>query len=315
MCTTPLQMLIAQRIILERKNETFDILVYALNDNEKYRYYFDKLQKVCRNSLYLVQENSNNKLLKVASLINIFRSIKKHYSSIDYDNYYLASIDQKPFQYLLSKAKKYNILTFDDGTANIIQNSIYYTLDCPKQPEMIFRKIFGIRLQKQHIRQLSKRHYTIYKDIPNIVDNTVYLPLFNSKSNIFAQNDASTFNFFLGQPLSEISNIHDQTYLETILKKLNIDFYYPHPREQLNSSLNIKIVNSSLIFEEYIIDFLELNPNIVVNVYGFISSSILNLSQVPRINPVFINDKYFREKYSDFYTWASENFNIKIIQL
>lgn len=51
-CTTPLQMLIAHKIIKTKADESFDLLVIAQQDNEKYRYYFNRLKKDCKKSLY-----------------------------------------------------------------------------------------------------------------------------------------------------------------------------------------------------------------------------------------------------------------------
>ena len=45
MCVTPLQMIIAEKIIKLNPEQNFDLLVIALCDNDKY--YFDKLKKLC----------------------------------------------------------------------------------------------------------------------------------------------------------------------------------------------------------------------------------------------------------------------------
>ena len=45
MCTTPLQMLIAEKIIKLNKDEKFDLLVLALNNNDVY--YYNKLKEKC----------------------------------------------------------------------------------------------------------------------------------------------------------------------------------------------------------------------------------------------------------------------------
>ena len=43
-CLTPLQMLIAEKIISLNPDKQFDLLVIALSDNEKYKHYYQKVK-------------------------------------------------------------------------------------------------------------------------------------------------------------------------------------------------------------------------------------------------------------------------------
>ena len=172
MCVTPLQMLIAEKIIHKFKDQKFDVIVIALADNEKYRYYYKKLEKISCNSFYYVPKDG---FLGFLEYINV---LKKNGFVGKYTNCFLASIDSRHFQYIISKNKNTNIYTFDDGTANIIKNSLYYINEkIPSWKKMIWNFI-GIDSYMEDIKKSSKKHYTLYENVSNIIENTEYLKLF-----------------------------------------------------------------------------------------------------------------------------------------
>ena len=46
MCVTPLQILIAEKIIQSKPAEDFDVIIFALESNEKFSYYAEKLKNM-----------------------------------------------------------------------------------------------------------------------------------------------------------------------------------------------------------------------------------------------------------------------------
>ena len=308
MCVTPLQMMIAEKIIQLNPEQDFDLLVIALSDNDKYRYYYDRLKNICISSLYYTTEKG------MKGFLNYIRKLKKNKLNEKYESLYLASIDSRHFQYVLSRNKKANIYTFDDGTANIIPQSLYYSNSKPKLFKRMVWRGFGIKHYMKDIKKSSTLHYTIYKDVPNIIEKTQFIKLYG-EYKLSSTPVTRVVKMYLGQPLEEISIDFNSQYVAEIIAKLDMDFYYPHPREKGIPKGEFDIITSQLVFEDYIISYLEDNPGVMVKVYSFISSAMLNIANLDRIELNYIYDSYLYESYKDFYNFANDSFNIKSIDI
>lgn len=307
MCVTPLQMLIAKKIIHKFKDQKFDVIVVALVDNEKYRYYYKKLEKVSCNSFYYVPKDG---FLGFLEYINV---LKENGFAKRYTNCFLASIDSRHFQYIISKNKNTNIYTFDDGTANIIKNSLYYTNEkIPSWKKMIWNFI-GIDSYMEDIIKSSKKHYSLYENVSNIVENTEYLKLFESSKS--KSESTKKINIYLGQPLIEISDKFTEQYILKTLDNLQIDYYFPHPREKVIPKGKFEIILTPLIFEDYLIEYLAENKTVEINLYSYISSAVLNVKGLDRVNVKYIYDNYLIEKYKDFYGFVESEFDISIVKV
>ena len=68
-----------------------------------------------------------------------------------------------------------------------------------------------------------------------------------------------------------------------------------------------------LVFEDYIVSYLEDNPEVMVEVYSFISSAMLNIASLDRIELNYIYDSYLYDNYKDFYTFVETDFGVSVI--
>jgi beta-galactosamide-alpha-2,3-sialyltransferase len=311
MCTTPLQMLIAEKIIKINREDNFDLIVIALNDNEKYSLYYKRLSRLCISSLYYKTQPG------LKGFNNYIKKLKENKLNKNYSNLYLASIDSRHLQYIVSKNYTSNIYTFDDGTANIIPNSIYYSdIEPPKWKKIIW-SIMGIKYYMKDIKKISKLHYTLYNNIPNIIDNTFVISLYDNENKKFIKENSinNIIKIYLGQPLCEISNNFTDKYIVRSIENLKIDYYYPHPREKNIPKGNYKIINTPLIFEDYIMVFLKNNPNCKIEIYSFISTATINLVGLNRIVLNYIYDEYLHNNYKEFYEFSEKKFGIMSLEV
>lgn len=321
LCTTPLQMLIAEQIIKINSHDEFDLLVINPTRNDKYNYYFNRVSKLCNSSLYYEGDIDTSRdslyIKKFHHLISFMRFnqlLKSHNIHKQYSKIYIASIDDLYFRYIISNNKDAHIYTFDDGTANIIDTSIYYTKKRPKLIQRVKWRILGLKFYEQDLRKLTRLHYTIYKDVPNITTKTKYIELFNEPMSS-ASDARNTLRIFLGQPLKKISDKYNESYLDKILRELKVDVYYPHPREIDYPKDKYNILNSPLIFEDYLIQYLTKNPTTYIYVYSFISGTLLNIAHFDRVKPIYIHDKDLYIKFKDFYKFSQEKLNIKSLSI
>lgn len=298
MCVTPLQLLIAKKIIENNPKKDFFLIMFASNISEnnllKCKFYFDSIIDSVENHWY--EEVSHKGFF---SNIQTFFSIKKKFDNlkIKFDEYYLASIDSMLFQYFISKKNEHAcVYTFDDGVANIFMDSIYYG-GGEKFAKKLFLKFMGVKFFKKEIKEISIKHYTIYNDFDNIIKEKYYIDIFQKKKNV--KNRMSNYIIFIGQPLNLLKG--DMTYyeVEKICKKLGVDEYFPHPAEKFKLD-TVFTVNSNYIFEDYISDrFAETDKNFLI--YSFCSSAALSLLNNENIKVVFLKNEKLYEHYRKFY--------------
>lgn len=308
MCTTPLQMLIAEKIIELNSDKKFDLLVLVSNDNNKYAYYYSRLKEKCFNSLYCVSD------LKINNFFSFIKQLKKNNLNKKYQELYLASIDSRYLQYVVSKNNLSHIYTFDDGTANIIRSSLYYSDNQLSKFKKSIWRILGLKYYMREIKEKTQFHYTLYENVPNIIKKTKFLSLL-PRVKFDSLNKNKIIKFYLGQPLTEIDEKFNHAFVESKLKKLKVDYYYPHPREKIYPKGDFRVVESSLIFEDYIVQFLIENPNLKVEVYSFISTALLNIVGLKQVSVVYIYDDYLYQLHQNFYNLVERDFNIPHLNL
>ena len=316
-CLTPLQALMAQRLMAQRA-EPFDLLMicYEDADNAKFRHYFQVASAGSRHAEYALIPQS--KWRRELGLPRLLRGLDKEYATT-----FAASIDNPNVQYVLNRIRFAALETFDDGTGNLIPGSVLYRNSSNRQRQLMNR-LRGIRLQTEDLRRLSRRHHTLYPGQPNIAAPTVPLDLWaiagqglpesgqgglrqsegravlrsehgvvdecglnerlpeKNTVDVAAANPTPvrTRRILLGQPL--LPNAADNAALaESLLRRFEIGEYFPHPRETYRVS-GAEYIASPLIFEDYLLESLRCEPGTRFEVYHLVSTAALNVHAFPR---------------------------------
>lgn len=314
-CTTPLQMLIANQIVKKNKNSNFDFLLIALDSNSKYDYYFSKLvsnENVVEWSIYNYSQSKSSAQIFIDFIGFICFFNKSIYKNKEYNSIYFASINSRICQYFVSRFYKSMIKTFDDGLANILTDSNYFVDDKPKVFNSFVWRVLGVNIFSEEIREKSYKHYTIYKGVDNICPVVEYIDIYSDKKSSIILKNEKIVKIFLGQPLIDLDKKFNEKYISNILTKYGIDFYFPHPRERYDL-LDVDIIRTHLIFEDYIREFI-LNSNVSkVELYTFCSSAAFNVSGLEQIEVKFIYDPIFKNRFPQIYNLV-ELFNFEVIQ-
>ncbi|EOQ74854.1 glycosyltransferase family 52 [Acinetobacter lactucae] len=290
-CLTPLQMLIASKIV-EQNPTSYDVLCLSYNENEKYDYYFNKLSLVCENS-YRFIVYSENKIYRIFDFVRfkfyLFKILKNKYSKI-----YLASIDNPFFHLLLSVVKKDQVLTFDDGTANIYQESNYYNYQDKSMLQTVILNFLGNKYSTKKVIDESQKHFSIYKGYKNIIDNTSYISIISINKMLLADKK---IKIFLGQPFHDLKG-GDSEKILSFIKKIGVEYYFPHPREKKRYD-GINYIESPLIFEDYILNLL--TEGYLVELYTVLSTAALNVASLKNIEIIVLYDESLGRNYNEFY--------------
>ena len=308
-CMTPLQMKIAERIIYKRKIIGYKIVCLFLAKSEKYDYYFTELEKNSSSSFFYYPKEKAKGILLLKDVYSYKRKLLKSEILVDVKNIYAASIDNRYVQLIASILKNANFFTFDDGLANLNYNGSYYKNETLSKIKSFLWKIIGVNFFAQNFRHKSKIHYSLYKNKKNIVDKVEYISLF---ADVYQKksNSEGTVNIFLGQPVNEVNENADNEFLNKALKKLKIDAYFPHPRENYIIDEGIEVILSNLIFEDYILEIYNKNNKLDnINIYTFFSTAILNLDEIYFVNSYVVVDSKFEKELYDFFN----GFNVKLI--
>ncbi|MCK3654801.1 hypothetical protein A4G19_03185 [Pasteurellaceae bacterium Macca] len=282
-CTTPLQMLVAERIIIKNNLRSVVFIVISNVKNEKFIHYYNRVSKLASDSRF-VKINKDNFINRIRSMV------KLKYDILDvldknkiYDGCYIASIDSSYVQLVTSAIKYKALYTFDDGTINIIPNSIYYSEKVNKNLlERVFRNLFGIKENIQSYREKSRAHFTIFKGVKNIINNTVNIDLYTNKEIVDDKliNTGKTVKIFVGQILSEIEVSEER--LVRLIESNNIDYYFPHPRETVKIK-NVTYINTNKIFEDYLLSFISENNIEKLEIHTFFSTVLLTVMNIPNV--------------------------------
>lgn len=306
LCSTVLQTLIAREIIrmegLE-KNQ-IELFYYTAVDNEINQAYYSLLGEFVdeKNYFYL-----NKKVFQVLPLI------KRLFYKRKYDTVYLASIDSPLIYFILSFIRFNRLVTFDDGTANIVKTSIYYF---PSKGIKVFcRDIFyfllGNRYSLKKIKKQIANHYTIYQGISNISDKTTFLDLsVLFKTDLSITNKKNHCIVILGTVFSEVTNsVMNKEKLKYLLQQF-IDsknevevIYIPHPRDNYHFN-GVTIDSRSILAEEKIIGILNMYNEIFL--YGFCSSTQFNLMSCEKIINFYFTSTLFDYNFLSYLNLAQK---------
>ena len=129
-CTTPLQTLLAKEIVKNYEDEEFYGILFSNHFSKKVDRYFNLFGVLCHilNKIYYKSS------IKLVCLI-LYYKIKLFNKK--FDKIFVANIENILIQSIISSLKFNELITFDDGTANILENS---TKETPLATELPVKK-------------------------------------------------------------------------------------------------------------------------------------------------------------------------------
>lgn len=277
-CCTPLQVLIAEKIIEMHPNDEFFGVMLSTVKNAKFDFYQARLEQKCSKFFAMQQHSDRLQLLKEILYL------KWTFGGKQFDKVFVANINELEIQFILSAVRFNQLNTFDDGTANIMQQSFFYKGESLGLNRKLINAFLGNKYSLEKLKALSTTHYTIYRDLPNIIPNTIYVGLIKQRdiANSPLEND-KVVNILLGQPIFEREDDKNIALAGKVIKAFDIDFYLPHPRETYQLS-GVEYIQTSLILEDYL--FQEFGQK-KCRIYTYFSSAVINiLNKSPNIEVI-----------------------------
>lgn len=131
-CFTPLQMVIAEKIIAHHPNEKFSFILFSNVKNERFDYYFNQLKQKTENAYSFYFTESSLFLLEIKLKSLLLPKAK---------TFFISNMDKEEIHILLDAQPTAKIKTFDDGTSFLIKNS-YFLSDEEYQGNKLYHKFF-----------------------------------------------------------------------------------------------------------------------------------------------------------------------------
>nr|AAM88845.1 UDP-glucose:glucosyl LPS a 1,2-glucosyltransferase [Salmonella enterica] len=296
-CMTNLRLLIARSIIEKEQLKSVDVLFIGDVDNVKNLYYLKKIQPLCRHSS-IVSQISKFSTFKTIKRTQYAKKIMAAYAR-EYHTVFFANFHVPLIHHILSCISFSEIKTFDDGTNNINQKSIMYEGKNIRKISKLIRKLMGRKYHKEEILKLDVKHYTLFPNRTNIIKNTEEIVLGYHISLPDTNNELK--KILLGTVYTDaLKNKEDEDiflkHLQSFLKKKEINIYIPHPRydsHQFNGVLNI---NSEMIAEDIILEYLE--QGMVLELYGFNSTVQYTLNNISAVKSYKITSPLLKDSFN-----------------
>lgn len=306
-CMTPLQVLIAEKIIEKYPNTPFVGIYLTDIDSEKHQYYAQKLNAITQNFSYLVIPLTSawQKLKNYQAIRHRLKQMQVYQQQ--FDTVFLANIDLIAPIFVLACIQYRQLHTFDDGVGNIYPDSRY--LQPPKQSKAKYglKKILGLPYLDTHeLKNASQCHYTIFPHEKNLIETLEPIYLFENKQcNV--KEKLTVKRLLLGQALDNF--IGENAYREivqTMVKQFYIDAFCPHPRDTLDFSDILPVVRSEKIIEDYILTELQHNPNTQFDIYTFMSTSVFSLRNFVNVSVYLIYTDELMALFKDSYQFLQD---------
>jgi hypothetical protein len=286
LCLTPLHVLTVAAIAKQRGlHFTLGWYVCAV-DTPQHRTYANRLASCCDEVRYIVESTSDGsgfrKYLRIAA--RRFR-LRRHFRQRP-----PASIDQalvpsslSDYCYVfVSTVHCSQLVTFDDGWSNVQPDSALTQVHT-RWSTRLLNALTGISVLPERIPELSTRHFSIYR-LPNHahrVEVISLLPAAHAAPGHGTGADVQRLSYLVGPAPEAGPAVY--AAIEGLLGKICIDGVFAHPRDTLRKIRGVPYVDTCLIVEDHVFRLLEDQPQVVVDVYGYESSVLLNLAHVPRV--------------------------------
>lgn len=270
---TPLQAWIAQQVLIAEAVTDYELVYLTQNDSPEDRHYFTRLSTDAGFAKYC---HAPVRRFDMLGHLDFRRQAKRWYMDQGYDVTLLASINSRVINAISRRQTSGELVTFDDGLANILPTGMYY-VEASGWRDRLYRQLFGTE-ELDAIKKKILRHYTIYPQFSNIVDSRrlKYLRTFGRENGNSKRTE--TVTYFIGQPFHEAMPVEHLNMLQGYIRAIDIDAYVRHPREMYPLSIDAPYLDKSgLIAEESII---KNAGNRSIHLVGWFSSVLLNLSNV-----------------------------------
>ncbi|HBC7429900.1 TPA: hypothetical protein KEY68_002166 [Providencia rettgeri] len=299
-CTTILHIRIVNKL-LEKIDDPIHAVVLFIGDTEspKVVHYLNTLiEPKCRCILYNDQQINVRKPFKTIRRSRLTKNIIQLLPSATFQQVYLACVELPLAHHILSSIQFRQLVTFDDGLYNLCSSKRLEKVKNINLSKRLARSISGRKYHTDRVLKESVKHYTIFNNLQNIIDNTEYIELAPTPSK--KGNEQGAIGILLGTVYSEIcaSDTAQQELVEQLnrlIRERRIGLYIPHPRDTTTELRDIKVITTNLSAEDEIMTLIE--DGYSIELYGFSSTVQCILSSSNAVKSYSLQFSGMTEEY------------------
>lgn len=238
MVRTRLQSLIIEEILSVEKVSSYILVIcYFDHKNEDAPEVYATYDKIKKNAVFSIDVFANDKFLKNFAKYILMQMI----ASLTKGKVFLAGVDSFTFALAAKLFPFAQINTFDDGSYNVLKTSKYFCETPLARPGLkgLLSKLLFPKGGAKYLRTRSKRHYTVFADLENIVEKDRVMTLQWDWSKLLDQRDldklpAQVSAILLGTAFQDFSECQQTKLRQKAVELMaSTDLYIMHPREKL----------------------------------------------------------------------------------
>lgn len=248
---TPLQASIAVSALKDLDISEYDLLFFTRYRTKEVVTAFRELQR-CAGNAALLSTKHRRPDVAVQFMFWVRARRKLLRWKKIYGHTIFASVDT-PFVRGLALRTQATLVTIDDGVANVQQDSSYFNERTTKRGKFQ-RDLFG----SQSLAAMKKRintHYTIFPEFQNIVDGNRIRVASSWKLTPPTPPGRGELTFAIGSAETLWLDSSQIQALRQYLRSCDVDYYIPHPMQEISLLPEVPEVNKGgLLGEEAIIN-------------------------------------------------------------
>ncbi|EIV4894386.1 UDP-glucose--glucosyl LPS a 1, 2-glucosyltransferase, partial [Salmonella enterica] len=147
--------------------------------------------------------------------------------------------------------------------------------------------------------KLDAKHYTLFPNRTNIIKKTEGIILVHH--NALPDTNNGFKKVLLGTVYTDaLKNKEDESifleHIQRFIKEEAVDIYIPHPRYDSHHFNGVLNVNSEMIAEDIILEYLE--QGMALEIYGFNSTVQYNLNNISAIKNYKITSHFLKDSFN-----------------
>ena len=235
---TRLQSLIIEEIISIEKVSPYVLVVcYFDHKNEDAPEVYASYENIKKNAAYSMDIFANDKLFRNVTKYLVVQMI----AFLTKGKVFLAGIDSFAFALAAKIFPFTEINTFDDGSYNVLKTSKYFceTALARNGIKGVVSKMIFPKGGAKYLRARTKRHYTVFPNLENIVDKDRVINLQWDWAKLLDQRDleklpAQVSTILLGTAFQDFNESKQEKLRQKAVELMaSTDLYIMHPREKL----------------------------------------------------------------------------------
>lgn len=287
LCLTPLHVLTVAAIAAQRGLRFVQGWYLCSVDTPQHRAYASQLESCCDEVRYVIESTSDGrglgKYLRIAGRRSRLRREFLQHAPKNIGQAFIPSSLSDYCYVFVSSVRCRRLVTFDDGWSNVQPDSPLTRVHT-RWSTRLLNTLTGISVSPEQIAGLSTKHFSIYSlsNHAHRVEVISLLPLVDAAvPHIEAGTAVQRLSYLVGPAPEAPPAVY--AAIAGLLGKVRIDGVFAHPRDTLRKINGVPYVDTSLIVEDYVSRLLAERPEVVVDVYGYESSVLLNLAHLPRV--------------------------------